>query len=73
MNIETKMRAERRRREWDQQTLSSITGVTRADISRIENGRLRPYRRQALRLAAVLGLNPSELQEPAITQEPITA
>ena len=69
----TKMRAERRRRGWNQQTLGYHANVSMADISRIENARLIPYPAQAERLAKVLELQPEELQQPADAQEAVGA
>jgi transcriptional regulator with XRE-family HTH domain len=65
----TKLRMERLRRRWSQQTLGFHAGVAAADISKIENGWLVPYPAQAERLARVLGLTVQELQEPATNEE----
>jgi ribosome-binding protein aMBF1 (putative translation factor) len=65
----TKLRIERLRRGWSQQTLGFHAGVAAADISKIENGWLTPYPAQAERLARVLGLTVEELQKPATTEE----
>lgn len=57
----TRIRAERLRRGWSQQTLAFHAAVTVADLSRIETGRLRSYNGQAQRLAQVLDVSPAEL------------
>ena len=56
-----KIKAERLRRGWNQQTLGYRARTQAADVSRIENGRMVPYPAQAKRLARVLGLIPDEL------------
>jgi len=61
----TKLKSERMRRGWSQQTLGFHAGVAASDVSRIENRRLIPYPCQAERLAKVLDLRPDELQQPA--------
>ena len=63
--IMTRMRAERIRRGWSQQALAERAGIGVADVSRIENGRLQPYPLQAHKIADVLGIPTSELQEPS--------
>jgi ribosome-binding protein aMBF1 (putative translation factor) len=60
-----KMRAERMKRGWSQQCLGYLAKVGASDISRIETGQTKPYPVQAERIAKVLGLQPTELQEPA--------
>lgn len=59
----TKMKARRVELGLSQQALANRTGLWVSDISRIETGRLRPYAGQAQRIAGVLGLDPSELQD----------
>jgi transcriptional regulator with XRE-family HTH domain len=59
------LKAGRLRRGWTQTDLAYFARMTAAEISRIETGRLRPYPRQAERLARVLGLPPEQLVEPA--------
>jgi transcriptional regulator with XRE-family HTH domain len=61
--ITTKLKAERIRRGWSQQVLGYLAGVGMSDISRFERGQAKPYPTQAAKLAQVLGLQPSELQE----------
>jgi len=56
-----KLRAERQRRGWTQAKVAYHARLHPAELSRIETGRLRPYSRQATRIARVLGLKPSEL------------
>ncbi|MDA1082736.1 MAG: helix-turn-helix transcriptional regulator [Gemmatimonadetes bacterium] len=55
------LKLERLRRGWNQTTLACHAGISVADLSRIETGRLRPYPRQADRLGAALHLAPSML------------
>ena len=62
----TKLQAERTRRGLSQTALAAAAQrLSASDISRFENRYGRPYPGQAARLARVLGLNPSELLEPA--------
>jgi transcriptional regulator with XRE-family HTH domain len=62
----TKMQAERLRRAMSQTALAAAAGkLSASDISRFERGYGRPYPAQALRLAAVLSLDASELLERA--------
>ena len=56
-----RLKAERMRRGWSQQTLGYHSQVAGADISKVENGRLQLYPKQAERLAVVLGVKPEEL------------
>ena len=63
--VNTKMKAERIRRGWNQQTLGYRAKVATSDVSRYENARAVPYPEQAKRLGKTLGLRPEELQEPA--------
>jgi ribosome-binding protein aMBF1 (putative translation factor) len=60
-----KAEAARRKRGWSQQTTAYKAKVQASDISRLENGRLIPYPKQAERLAKVLDLQPDELLQPA--------
>jgi ribosome-binding protein aMBF1 (putative translation factor) len=69
----TKMKAERTRRGWNQQTLGFHANVSVADISRIENARLIPYPAQAERLGKVLGLQPDELQQQVTAEAAASA
>jgi transcriptional regulator with XRE-family HTH domain len=74
IKVETRMKNERKRHGWNQQTLGVYAGVSAADVSRIESGRLMPYPGQAERLAEVLGLAANELQQPvAVMTEVVTA
>ncbi len=73
IKVETRMKQARRSRGWNQQTLGVYAGVSAADISRMESGRLMPYPGQAERLAKVLGLQPDQLQQPVMTEEAVTA
>lgn len=63
MNM-SKLKAERIRRGWSQQTLGYKAKTSASDVSRIENGRMMPYPSQADRLAKVTGLRSDELQQP---------
>ena len=72
MNI-NKLRQERVRRGWSQQTLGFHAGVGASEISRFEHGRAIPYQGQAERLAKVLHLRPDELQEPADSTQTVEA
>ena len=69
-----RIKAERLQRDWSQQTLAHRAGMAVADISRIENGRLRPYPGQTKRLARALGLDAGDLLKSAdivvVEQEP---
>ena len=60
-----RMKAERLRRGWTQQDLAFFSKVSLADVSRIETGRMKPYRSHAQRLAEILNLKPHELQMEA--------
>lgn len=62
-SVMTKLKYERERRKWNQQTLGFHASVAASDVSRIENRRMVPYDGQAERLAKVLGLKPEELQD----------
>lgn len=59
----TKAKARRLELGLSQQDLANRTGLWTSDISRIETRRLVPYVGQAQRIADVLGLDPSELQD----------
>jgi transcriptional regulator with XRE-family HTH domain len=54
---------------FSQQVLGVRAKVGAGDVSKIENGRMLPYPGQAKRLARVLGLQPEELQEPAVENQ----
>jgi ribosome-binding protein aMBF1 (putative translation factor) len=69
MRVETKMKRERKRQGLSQQAVANQTGMSKADVCRIENCRLIPYRSQAIRLSMVLGLKPAELQQPAVPEK----
>jgi transcriptional regulator with XRE-family HTH domain len=58
-----RVKFERLRRAWSQTVLAFRTGMSAAEISRIETGRTRPYPGQLLRLAAVLEVDPQALVE----------
>ena len=64
-----RLKAERLRRGWSQQTLAYHAGMQGADICRMETGILRPYPGQAQRLGAVLGLLPEELLEEVSVEQ----
>jgi ribosome-binding protein aMBF1 (putative translation factor) len=63
--ILTRMKIERMKRGWSQQTLGSHAHIGAADVSKIENKRLSPGKEQAKRIGRALGLRPDELQEAA--------
>ena len=52
----TRLQHERRRRGWTQLDLAYHARVQPSEISKIENGRLRPYPAQLTRLARALGV-----------------
>jgi transcriptional regulator with XRE-family HTH domain len=56
-----RIKAERLKRGWRLENLSHFSGVSAADISRIENRRLVPYDSYIQRLAAALEIHPDEL------------
>jgi len=58
-----RIKAERLRRGWTQLQLAVLTRLQTTEISRIENGRFRPYPGQMLRLCNALELTPEELLE----------
>jgi len=58
-----RIKAERLKRGWTQTELAYFARMSSADVSRIESGRMVPYRGHALRLARVLDLQASELLE----------
>jgi transcriptional regulator with XRE-family HTH domain len=68
----TKMKARRQEMKLTQTAVGYLSGVSPADVSRIENRRLTPYETQATRIGKVLKLRPEELQEPAAS-EPVIA
>lgn len=59
----TRIKAERVDRGWTQCELAYFARMSSADVSRIETGRMVPYKGQAQRLARALNLDPSELLE----------
>lgn len=63
--IMTRMKLERTKRGWSQQTLGFHAQIGAADVSKIENKRLVPGQGQAERIGRALGLRPDELQEAA--------
>lgn len=56
-----KLKEIRKERGLSQLKLSFLTGIQPSDISRIENGRLRPFPSWRERLAKVLGETEAEL------------
>jgi transcriptional regulator with XRE-family HTH domain len=64
----TKMKARRHELKLSQTAVGYLSGVSPADVSRIENKRLDPYPGQAERIAKVLKLRVDELQEPATSE-----
>jgi transcriptional regulator with XRE-family HTH domain len=68
----TRLLHERRRRGWSQLQLGYHASLQPSEISRIENGRLKPYPAQLERLARALGVDQAEallenVQEPALS------
>jgi len=59
----TRMKAERLRRGWNQTQLAAKSGLSGADVSRIESGRTKPYPVQAARLSKVLKMETGKLLE----------
>jgi transcriptional regulator with XRE-family HTH domain len=57
----TRVKAERIRRGWTQVQLAYRVGIHTSDISRIENGHLRPLPKHRQALARVLGLDHATL------------
>lgn len=64
-----RIRAERLARGWTQQQLGFHAGVSAADLSRIETGRMRPYPGQLRRLAFVLGMPEEALLQTMTTSD----
>jgi len=62
----TKMKRRRQEMKLTQTAVGYLSGVSPADVSRIENNRFKPYPTQAARIAKVLKMGVDELQEPAI-------
>jgi transcriptional regulator with XRE-family HTH domain len=67
----SRMKCERIRRGWTQQTLASRSGVSLSDLGKIENFRLVPGRAHAQKIAQVLKLEVDDLLQPA-TLEVVT-
>jgi transcriptional regulator with XRE-family HTH domain len=60
----TRLRAVRERAALTQRELAAKAGVTYVQISRIERGAVDPYPGTARKLAAALGVAPSDLMDP---------
>jgi len=58
---DTRLRMLRQERGWTQRRLAVRANLPEAEVSRIETGRLRPYRGQARRLARALGVQLEDL------------
>ena len=56
-----RLKVERTRRGWSQTKLGALARLAASEISRMENGFLLPYPRQARRLARVLGIPADKL------------
>ena len=56
-----RLREVRERKFLSQQELAGLAGVTKPNISRLENGHQKPRPRTVRRLAAALGVAPEEL------------
>ena len=65
-----RIKAERLARHWTQTDLAARAGLSASDISRIETGRMQPYPRQVRRIARALRLEPEQLLEPMLVEEP---
>ena len=68
-----RLKSERLRRGWNQTVVAYRTGLSVADVSRIETGRLHPYPSQIGRLSMVFGLDGASLLEDvgATDNEPL--
>jgi len=60
----TRLRAIRERAALTQRELAAKAGVTYVQISRIERGKVEPYPSTIRKLAAALGVAPSDLMAP---------
>jgi transcriptional regulator with XRE-family HTH domain len=58
-----RLKYERLKRGWSQQTCAVQAGMHGTEISKIERGYLKPYPSQAKRLATILEVDPSDLLE----------
>jgi transcriptional regulator with XRE-family HTH domain len=58
---------ERARRRLTQRQLASLAGLTQAQVSRIENGRIWPSERAIKGLSAALGMTLTEIFEAALS------
>ena len=56
-----KLREVRERKFLSQQELADLTGLSKPNISRLENGHQKPYPKTVRRLAEALGVAPEEL------------
>ena len=65
----SRMRAERRRRQWTQTELAYKAKLSTTDVSKFETGRARPYPKQAARLARALNLQVDQLLDPTPPEE----
>jgi ribosome-binding protein aMBF1 (putative translation factor) len=63
-----RMKRARVERGWNQTTLAFHAGMSTADVSRIESGRMRPYPSQVERLSRALELDSARLLEEADTE-----
>ena len=59
-----RLRAVRERQALNQRELAKLAGLTNASLSRIETGKQEPYASTVRKLAAALGVKPSDLMEP---------
>ena len=64
-----RVKAERLRRRWSQVHLAYWSGLSVADISRIETGRLRPYPGQLAKLASALEVDGGTLLDDVSEDE----
>lgn len=58
-----RIKKERLNKNWTQTELAFHAGMCAQDISRIENGWLKPYNGMAERLSKVLGISTKELTQ----------
>ena len=61
ISINNTLAPSRRARSWSQQELADASGISRAEVSAIETGRLAPSTATALRLAKTLGTSVEQL------------
>lgn len=60
----SRLRPTRERKALSQRELAALAGMTHTQISRIETGLSEPYPSTVRKLAAALGVDPTDLMEP---------